>query len=604
MAGPSKKSKAPANATEKTRLLDDGNKQTPSKDIEMQALRQPQPQPQPQPEREPAPVVKPSGAIVHDGVIPLRQELLELSSMAVQFSLRQMVRQAMTITDDAFQGHIGTKQLAGVALAAMWMGVPSTFIQFSIQAINTLCSQAYGAGNNHLVGIWLQTAIAFAIVGSIPVMIWYMCVGKFIAITLDDPETVHFGSQFASIMALGLIPQYIYGACSTYFASQGIIMPATVCSALTMLMNIAFNQFYIYGAFGWKGLGFIGSPLATVTSTCLQLTLFLSYTVLWKGYHKPYWGGWTWEALRRDRLQVFLALAIPMGASSVVDWASATVAGAFSGFLGPNIAASQAVLGGVFGVANSAVSGFSTSTQIRMSRYLGKGNAFAAKRVLYLGATIVFGGAIVMLVGVTLLRHQIFKVWSNDPVIIGMCTDTLVVFVICILVAFVRFLLTAVLNALSLAQINLWANNFASWIIYVPLSYVLPVTLGWGLDGFWWADTLGELFKALILVWGVSRVNWTDAARKAQRAAEADDTELDDAEQERQQVVAYQNEALVAASANTTPSTPYHTPTARRRARQLLDRQDSLERDAASTPRAPARLVRTPDARDARRMRV
>ncbi|GLE11703.1 hypothetical protein PINS_up024272 [Pythium insidiosum] len=64
MAGPSKKSKAPANATEKTRLLDDGNKQTPSKDIEMQALRQPQPQPQPQPEREPAPVVKPSGAIV------------------------------------------------------------------------------------------------------------------------------------------------------------------------------------------------------------------------------------------------------------------------------------------------------------------------------------------------------------------------------------------------------------------------------------------------------------------------------------------------------------------------------------------------------------
>ncbi|KAJ0409842.1 hypothetical protein P43SY_005736 [Pythium insidiosum] len=593
MAGPSKKKTAPSKATEKTRLLDDATPSKP-KDIEMQSLRQP--------EHEPAPATKPklAAAVVHDGVIPLRQELFELSSMAVQFSLRQMVRQAMTITDDAFQGHIGTKQLAGVALAAMWMGVPSTFIQFSIQAINTLCSQAYGAGNNHLVGVWLQTAIAFAIVGSIPVMIWYMCVGKFIAITLDDPETVHYGSQFAMIMALGLIPQYIYGACSTYFASQGIIMPATVCSALTMIMNIVFNRLYIYGAFGWQGLGFIGSPLATVTSTCLQLTLFLSYTVLWKGYHKPYWGGWTWESLRRDRLKVFLSLAIPMGASSVVDWASATVAGAFSGFLGPNIAASQAVLGGVFGVTNSAVSGFSTSTQIRMSRYLGKGNAFAAKRVLYLGATIVFGGAIIMLVAVTLLRHHIFSVWSNDPVIIGMCTDALVVFVICILVAFVRFLLTAVLNALSLAQINLWANNFASWIIYVPLSYVLPVTLGWGLDGFWWADTLGELFKALILVWGVSRVNWTDAARRAQSAAEADGTDLDDAEQERQQVVAYQNEALVA-STTTTPSTPYHTPTARRRARQLLERRDSVEDEAARTPK---RLVRTPDARDARRMRV
>jgi multidrug resistance protein, MATE family len=590
-----------AKPNEKTRLLD-GQKPSTEGDLEMQPLK-PVVKPM-QPEKEPKSSVTPSGGSVSGGVIPLRQELIELSSMAIQFSLRQMVRQAMTITDDAFQGHIGTKQLAGVALAAMWMGVPSTFIQFSIQAINTLCSQAYGAGNNTLVGIWLQTAIVFAVVGAIPVMIWYLCVGHFISITMDDAETVAFGSQFAMIMALGLIPQYIYGACSTYFASQGIIMPATICSVVTMLSNIAFNQFFIYGAFGWKGLGFIGSPIATVMSTCLQLTLFLSYTVLWKGYHKPYWGGWTRESLRRDRLQVFLSLAIPMGASSVVDWASATVAGAFSGFLGPNIAASQAVLGGVFGVTNSAVSGFSTSTQIRMSRYLGKGNAFAAKRVLYLGGSIVLGGAVAMLVVVTLLRHHIFTVWSNDPVILAMCADALVVFVVCILVAFVRFLLTAVLNALSLAQINLWANNFASWCVYVPLSYVLPITLGWGLDGFWWADTFGEMVKVVVLVWGVSRVNWTDAARRAQRAAEADHQGSggDSEDDEKRQVLAYENEALVGRTPESfrtpstvmTPSSANHTPNARRKARELLARRNSMD---VTPKRATDRMARTPDAR-------
>jgi MATE family multidrug resistance protein len=510
-----------------------------------------------------------------DKVIPIKQELWELSSMAIQLSLRQMVRQAMTITDSAFQGHIGTKQLAGVALAAMWMGVPSTFIQFSIQAINTLCSQAYGAGNNKLVGMWLQTAICFAIVGSIPVIIWYWCVGYLIGITMDDEETVMYGAQFARVMSLGLIPQYIYGACSTYFAAQGIIMPATFCSAFTMILNIFFNRLYIYGAFGWKGFGFIGSPLATVTSTCLQ---FLTYTVVWKRYHENYWAGWTKECLHKDRLKVFLSLALPMGASSVVDWASATVAGAFSGFLGPNIAASQSVLGGVFGVANSAVSGFSTSTQIRMSRYLGKGNAFAAKRVLRLGATIVFGGACVMLCMVILLRNHIFQIWSNDPQIIAMCTSTLVVFVICILVAFVRFLLTAIMNALSLANINLWANNIASWCLYVPFSYLLPITWGWGLDGFWWADTYGELFKALILLWGVSRVDWEVAAKRAQNAAEAEGLDEDDEEQELQQLVAYENEALVGRTPESyrtptamTPSTSYHTPTIRRRARSLTN---------------------------------
>ncbi|DAZ95748.1 TPA: hypothetical protein N0F65_006396 [Lagenidium giganteum] len=554
--------------------------------------------------QEKNPLVKPiipevNPSVTHvDDVIPIRQELWELSSMAVQLSLRQMVRQAMTITDSAFQGHIGTKQLAGVALAAMWMGVPSTFIQFSIQAINTLCSQAYGAGNNKLVGIWLQTAIVFAVLGSIPVIIWYFCVGHLISITMEDQETVKYGSQFAMVMALGLIPQYIYGACSTYFAAQGIIMPATFCSALTMVLNVVLNRFYIYGAFGWKGMGFIGSPLATVTSTCLQLFFFLMYTVVLKGYHKPYWGGWSRECLNKERVKVFLSLAIPMGASSVVDWASATVAGAFSGFLGPNIAASQSVLGGVFGVANSAVSGFSTSTQIRMSRYLGKGNAGAAKRVLFLGASIVFAGAIIMLCAVLTLRNHIFQIWSNDPVIIGMCTDVLLVFVICILVAFVRFLLTAVMNALSLAHINLWANNFASWIIYVPFSYLLPITWGWGLDGFWWADTYGEMFKALILLWGVSRVDWDIAAKRAQAAAEADDDAAEnDAEEEKKRLLAYENEALVGRTPESyrtpsamTPSTPYHTPSARRRAR-------SSARSVTYTPDLAKARSKTPNPR-------
>ena len=54
-------------------------------------------------------------------IIPVKQEVWELSTMAVQLCLRQMVRQMMTLTDSAFQGHIGTKQLAGVALAGMWV---------------------------------------------------------------------------------------------------------------------------------------------------------------------------------------------------------------------------------------------------------------------------------------------------------------------------------------------------------------------------------------------------------------------------------------------------------------------------------------------------
>ncbi|OQR89491.1 hypothetical protein THRCLA_09724 [Thraustotheca clavata] len=454
-------------------------------------------------------------------ISPFREELHSLTSMAVQLSLRSMVRQVMTITDAAFQGHIGTKELAGVALAGMWMGVPSAFIQFAIQAISTLCSQAYGAGNKNLVGVWLQTSIVFAVVGAIPVMIWYMFVGNMIALTMDDEDTVKYGAEFARVMALGLIPQYIYGCLTTYFATLGVIMPATICSCFTMVLNIFFNRVFIYGWDGFDGFGFIGSPMATVCSTCLQLLFFVLYTIVWKKYHAEFWGGWSWDCIKKDRAVTFLSLAIPMGASSVVDWASATLAGAFSGYLGPNIAASQAVLNGLFGVVNACVSGFSMATQILMSRYLGKGSPEGAKRVLFLGSSIVMGSSVVLLMFILPFRSELFSIWSSDPVIVKMCSDVIVVFATCILVAFTRFLLMSCLNAMSMASLNLHANNIASWCVYVPLSYVLPITLGWGLDGFWWADTLGEFVKVLILSWAVIRVDWHDAAEQAQCAAEA-----------------------------------------------------------------------------------
>ncbi|OQS03763.1 hypothetical protein THRCLA_03945 [Thraustotheca clavata] len=517
---------------------------------------------------------------IMEAMIPVRQEITELASMAVQLSMRQMVRQAMTLTDAAFQGHIGTKQLAGVALAGMWMGVPSAFIQYSIQAIPTLCGQAYGAGNKILVGIWLQTAIVFAIVTCIPVMIYYMFVGWMIGLTMDDIQTVNYGSQFAKIMAFGLIPQFIYNACASYFAAQGIIMPATICSGTTMILNIFFNQIFIYGAFGFDGLGFIGSPIATVTSTYLQLILFLMYTVVWKKYHVDYWGGWSTECLKKDRIKIFLALAVPMGMSSVVDWSSAAVASAFSGILGPQIAAAMSVLNGIYGVANSCVSGFSISTQIRMSRYLGQGHAVAAKRVLLLGARIVMCSACVLMTLVYIFRNYLFRVWSNDREINDLCASSLTIFILCVMVAFGRFLLTASMNALSMADVNLIANNIASWCIYVPLSYVLPITLSMSIDGFWIADTFGEVFKVVVLSWGLLRVDWQARAEQAMACAEKSEM-MHPEDEERRELVAYENEAMTPGSYRSPSvalqSKAHHTPTMMQRAMSLTPKRQGKQ---------------------------
>jgi len=461
-------------------------------------------------------------------LLPVGQELRQMAGMAIQLSLRGIVRQVLTTTDAAFLGHLGTKQLAGVSLAAMWQGVPSTFVQFSLQAITTLSSQARGAGNKNLAGEWLQTGLAWAIVGTIPVAAIYCCVGPLVGITMSDEETQFYAQEFSRVMAWSLIPQYLYVALASYFACIGVVIPATICTCITMVLNVCFNYYFIYGYGEFEGYGFVGSPMATVTSSWVQLFLFAGYTVFWKKLHRDYWGGWNREAFTWGRFKIFMGLGAPAGASSVVDWASAAIAGAFSGLLGNYVAASQNVLGGVFSVTYSTVSGFATVTQIRIARYLGEGNPIAAKRVLRLGCSILLTGAAITCIMVAIFHDALWRIWTSDDSLVMACDTAVLAFNACVLTAYLRFTLTAIMSALGPreANINLVANNIASWLIYIPLAYVMPIIWGWGISGFWWSDFAGEAFKVVVLSWGVSKVDWAMAAKEARETAAARDEDV------------------------------------------------------------------------------
>merc|ERR1712183_1118650 len=132
-----------------------------------------------------------------------------------------------------------------------------------------------------------------------------------------------------------------------------------------------------------------------------------------------------------------------------------------------------------------------------LARYLGEGRPKAAQRMFVIGfATLAVGGFIAcMFVG--FFHDDLWRVWTTDEGLVHVCNTAMFAFMACIMSAFIRFTLTAVMSSLGPkeANVNLVANNIASWLIYVPLSFVMPIIWGMGVPGFWWADFLGEAFK-------------------------------------------------------------------------------------------------------------
>merc|ERR1719163_100832 len=130
-----------------------------------------------------------------------------------------------------------------------------------------------------------------ALIGCVPVMAVFWNVHLFVGLTMDDAETVEYSKRFSRVMMWTLLPQFLYVGATSYFSVLGVVTPATVCTTITVICNIVFNQCFIYGFDYTKwndpdNTGYFeGSPLATVASSWLQLILFLTWCVLIKGYH-------------------------------------------------------------------------------------------------------------------------------------------------------------------------------------------------------------------------------------------------------------------------------------------------------------------------------
>lgn len=133
------------------------------------------------------------------------------------------------------------------------------------------------------MGTWLQLSLFFATLLCIPVIVAYFFADDVLALFVSDKEIVRLAGRFARLSACSLWPLLVYSSLRQYMQAQNIVLPATVVSALSVGVAVALNQTLIYGVPGaFDGLGFDGSPLATLGAALFQIGTFSLYCFAWK----------------------------------------------------------------------------------------------------------------------------------------------------------------------------------------------------------------------------------------------------------------------------------------------------------------------------------
>lgn len=447
---------------------------------------------------------------------PLSVELRCLGELAWPIAVSTLSRLLMETVDVACLGHIGTVELAAASMASIWCQLVTGLMSGPAFILNTLCAQAWGAKNYALVGVWLQIAI-LVITALTPVgVVALLFTGPVLSLVGATPEVQELASVFARISILWVWPNMMYIAVRQYFQAQDIVRPQMVVNACFVVVNLLLNLLFIWGIPGvHSGLGFAGSPLATVVSRWLQLLTFLFY-VKFRGLHAKTWTGWKWaEVLNRGRLCEFMSQALPYMFINVLGsgWDQLTTLIAAS--LGMKPLAEQSGMGTLLGPLFSVPTGIGFAIQLRIGQQLGARRPKCAKQTWRCGVALMV--AVSVFIGSSFLALAPFlgRIFSDDAGVITTSRQLTPVMCLIFLFGSIGTVNTSALEGQARQKLAIGVIILGHVFTTVPITFLLCFLLHWGLFGIWWGQVFGEILCVIITVLAVLRSNWVKLSEDA-----------------------------------------------------------------------------------------
>lgn len=211
-------------------------------------------------------------------------ELKSLLFSSVPLAITFLLQYSLSSVSVFAAGNLGTLELAAVSVGSLTTSMTGyAIIQGIIEALDTLCPQAFGAKKYHPVGSYVQKCVAMNFAIMLPILfIWIFFGYKIVIVFLSDNTRAEYAALHLRYIAPG-IPAYILFECGRKFLqAQGIYHVSTVVLLFAAPSNLVMNLLFV------KTFGFIGIPIAiSVNYWLMTFGLIASIIYFIKPYSTP-----------------------------------------------------------------------------------------------------------------------------------------------------------------------------------------------------------------------------------------------------------------------------------------------------------------------------
>ncbi|MFF6870519.1 MATE family efflux transporter [Streptomyces sp. NPDC012450] len=417
-----------------------------------------------------------------------RQHDREIVSLALPAFGALVAEPLFLMVDSAIVGHLGTPQLAGLAIAAALLSTAVSVFVFLAYATTAAVARRVGAGDlpaairQGMDGIWLALLLGTAVVAlTLPAAPWLVDV--FGASDTAAPHAV----TYLRISSLGIPAMLVVLAATGVLRGLQDTRTPLYVAIGGFAANGVLNVVLVYGA----GLGVAGSAWGTVIAQCGMVVAYLTVVVRGARRHGA--------SLRPDAsgIRASARAGVPLLVRTLSLRAVLMIATAVAARLGDTEVAAHQIILSLWSLMAFALDAIAIAGQAIIGRYLGADDPDGARQVCCRMVQWGVVSGVVLGALLVLARPLFIPLFTGDTAVQDALLPALLVVAVSQPIAGVVFVLDGVLMGAGDGPYLAWAM-LLTLAVFAPVALLIPA-LGGGLTAVWWAMTLMMTVRMLTL---------------------------------------------------------------------------------------------------------
>lgn len=438
------------------------------------------------------------------------KESKKLWRVAFPAMLARVSQYGMFVITQGFIGHFGAVELAAYALIQIIAVRFSNGILIGMSsATETLCGQAFGAKQYHMMGIYLQRSwIINLATGTIllPAFIFAADIFKL----LGEQTDIANRAGDISLWFIGILYFFVFSlTIQKYLQAQLKNMIVGWLSAVAFVVHVALSWIFV----SKLNLGIPGAMSAMIIAS--WFIVIGQFVYLFGGWCPNTWKGFSSAAFAD--LYPVLKLSISSGVMICLEfWYNALLV-LLAGYMkNATIEISSfSICLNIISWEFMLVFGFLAASGVRVSNELGRGDAKAAKfsvKVAIATTTVIgFFFSLICLV----FSHKLAHLFTSNDEVIESVTSLSVLLAFSVLLNGFQAVLSGVAVGAGRQAVVAYINIICYYFIGLPVGVLLGYVADLKVKGIWTGMLLGVVMQSIVLGYVTWKTDWDNEVKKA-----------------------------------------------------------------------------------------